>query len=340
MVGVGALGVFMAVGIGVLASYSRSHLFWLVVNILIYGYNDNAWRPNALQYYHIRAKWYAETLCGENSTSGILDKVWASSLCTPRSLTPTEIYSKIGRNATYGIPGGDPPILIIRKLLTHREADTLIREAKEQGVDAAPPAAVDTNNKKSYSMRSNTRVGVKYRASAQMPEWCIDNEEEAYCVQGKAKKLISQILRISPLQHETSNLQATAIGQQFSIHHDFSYHQVEFLFEEGPRTWTVLTYLTHPQETHGGSTTFPYLNIDVKPKKGDSIIWPNAYQSTLIKDYRLYHAGTMVTKGVKYTFNQNIRYGLAREEQEKSIFYGDMENAPVRRFAQWWRAIA
>eukprot|EP00466_Bigelowiella_natans_P020239 jgi/Bigna1/60056/fgenesh1_kg.8_\ len=76
----------------------------------------------------------------------------------------------------------------------------------------------------------------------------------------------------------------------------------------GPRTWTSLTYLTSQDETKGGFTAFPALNkLKIKPDKGDCIIWPNAYDGTLIKDYRTYHAGTKVKYGKKYTLNQNFR---------------------------------
>mmetsp|Transcript_12927 Transcript_12927/g.17974 ORF Transcript_12927/g.17974 Transcript_12927/m.17974 type:complete len:124 (-) Transcript_12927:292-663(-) len=109
----------------------------------------------------------------------------------------------------------------------------------------------------------------------------------------------------------------------------------------GPRTWTALTYLTSQDETKGGFTAFPALNnLKIKPDKGDCIIWPNAYDGTLIKDYRTFHAGTKVKYGKKYTFNQNFRMGFAREEQvtEWPYVYGDLDSAPVRIFAEWWRS--
>eukprot|EP00472_Partenskyella_glossopodia_P005547 CAMPEP_0197526510 /NCGR_PEP_ID=MMETSP1318-20131121/17994_1 /TAXON_ID=552666 /ORGANISM="Partenskyella glossopodia, Strain RCC365" /LENGTH=233 /DNA_ID=CAMNT_0043080689 /DNA_START=283 /DNA_END=981 /DNA_ORIENTATION=- len=233
--------------------------------------------------------------------------------------------------------------MVLEGFLTDAECDSLKNYAIELGVDLdSSRASVDTNSKKNLKTRSNTRVGGA-RCNREPAHWFKDDPLHPLAILFNAREKLAKVLQTSPLNQETYNFQRTAIRQEFKQHHDFSYHNVEFLFEEGPRTWTALTYLVHPNEFQGGATEFPYVNLAVKPNKGSLVLWPNAHDGTLIKDFRTIHAGAIVHSGAKYTFNQNFRRGLAREEQfqeqrdnEWPYIYGDMESAPIRQFASSW----
>eukprot|EP00470_Lotharella_oceanica_P009024 CAMPEP_0170199950 /NCGR_PEP_ID=MMETSP0040_2-20121228/69616_1 /TAXON_ID=641309 /ORGANISM="Lotharella oceanica, Strain CCMP622" /LENGTH=301 /DNA_ID=CAMNT_0010450111 /DNA_START=39 /DNA_END=944 /DNA_ORIENTATION=+ len=301
--------------------------------MLVYGYNGYDFEFNRLGDYDEKAQWYGSTLC--DPQDGLLRKIGLSSTCVPFVLSPEEIQEKLSLNASWALASQDPPILLIRQFLTLQECDRLVQLAREKGVDEDTAlAAVDTNAKVDLKTRSNTRVGGPRPPHEQQSWWSPLTYEY---ILWSARKRLATILQTSPLTQETHNLQCTARHQQFAMHHDFSYHQVEFLFEEGPRTWTGLTYLSDAKDTKGGYTEFPLLKLKLKPEKGDIVLWPNAYHGTLIKDFRLFHAGTEVLSGRKYTYNQNFRAGRAREEQYGDVAwpYGDAESAPIRQFAEW-----
>jgi len=330
----------------------KSHLLWLLLNVLIYGYNDLQANRLGLEAAHAKARWYADRVCrpvfldgrGGGGGGGIFDYLGAG--CIPKAMTPAQIEESLHLNASYAVRGGDPPIMVVRGLLSEKECDVMIEFARELGVDtAAAVANVDTNEKKDTSIRSNTRVGGRRPPLVREDWW--DPDDPLTILHG-VRETLAKILRTTPRHQESANLQATARGQHFARHHDFSYHQVEFLFEEGPRTWTSLTYLSGPKDNEGGTTAFPSLEggLQIKPGKGDAIIWPNAYDGTLIKDFRTFHAGTPVSHGVKYTLNNNFRAGHAREEQRNDDLaplainiYGEFDDAPIRRFAEWWRTV-
>ena len=73
---------------------------------------------------------------------------------------------------------------------------------------------------------------------------------------------------------------------------------------------TALAYLNEVKE--GGQTGFPKLNIEVKPKKGDCLVFHNTLRdSTDIHPYSL-HAGKPVISGEKWAvnlwFRERLRY--------------------------------
>lgn len=57
----------------------------------------------------------------------------------------------------------------------------------------------------------------------------------------------------------------------------------------------------------GGETSFPNLNIAVKPKKGKALLWPSTLDANPeIQDPRTFHEAKAVIKGVKYAANSWI----------------------------------
>jgi prolyl 4-hydroxylase len=97
------------------------------------------------------------------------------------------------------------------------------------------------------------------------------------------------------------------INQEYRPHYDGWDHvydnekNVRCLKSGGQRILTVLCYLNNVEQ--GGSTSFPKLNIDIKPEKGKLVIFENVYTNTNIKHELSLHAGTPVIKGEKYAFN-------------------------------------
>uniref|UniRef100_T1GCC6 procollagen-proline 4-dioxygenase n=2 Tax=Eukaryota TaxID=2759 RepID=T1GCC6_MEGSC len=68
--------------------------------------------------------------------------------------------------------------------------------------------------------------------------------------------------------------------------------------EEGDRISTAMFYASDVE--FGGSTAFPKLRLNVKPRKGSMVFWYNLHTSGK-KDFRSLHAGCPVIKGSKWS---------------------------------------
>ena len=107
------------------------------------------------------------------------------------------------------------------------------------------------------------------------------------------------------------------MGQHYRTHHDMGVQDNDKPC--GPRILTFFLYLSDVEE--GGETSFPFLNISVKPKKGRALLWPSTLDSDPTKmDPRTRHEAKPVIKGRKYAANYWIhlynfmithRYGCA-----------------------------
>jgi prolyl 4-hydroxylase len=66
-------------------------------------------------------------------------------------------------------------------------------------------------------------------------------------------------------------------GQYYKPHHDYFQPNSSYWDREinrgGQRTWTAFLYLNDVKE--GGTTNFPYIDIEVKPKAGRMVLWMN-----------------------------------------------------------------
>ena len=69
----------------------------------------------------------------------------------------------------------------------------------------------------------------------------------------------------------------------------------ELLKNGGQRIVSILCYLNDVPE--GGETTFPFINLDVKPIKGSAVMWYNADLEGNL-DATSLHAGKPVLQGL------------------------------------------
>jgi prolyl 4-hydroxylase len=78
----------------------------------------------------------------------------------------------------------------------------------------------------------------------------------------------------------------------------------------GQRMITALIYLNDVED--GGATYFPKLNISIKPKKGNVLIFHNTIEDTVSIHPNSLHAGMPVKSGEKWAanlwFRENLRY--------------------------------
>jgi prolyl 4-hydroxylase len=106
-------------------------------------------------------------------------------------------------------------------------------------------------------------------------------------------------------------------GQFFRVHHDAGTLQETDQGQEtvidnarDTRLFTLFVYLTTHND--GGKTVFPALNLEITPKKGKAIMWPN-YTEDGEPDIKTKHEGQTVGQDPKYGINIWL---LARGHQE------------------------
>ena len=112
---------------------------------------------------------------------------------------------------------------------------------------------------------------------------------------------IANLLGIDRSWGEPLQGQLYQVGQEFKDHVDFFYidqpYWEEYASHGGQRTWTAMIYLS--DEIRGGSTRFPLLDFEVKPRLGRILIWNNMAADGSPNGWTN-HAGQPVEEGVKY----------------------------------------
>lgn len=85
-------------------------------------------------------------------------------------------------------------------------------------------------------------------------------------------------------------------GQTFRLHHDQEKPTPRSL--PGPRVYAMYVFLTDGVE--GGETSFPALNLSIKPRRGRAFLWPHVRDDDLqTPDERTRHEGSVVRHGMK-----------------------------------------
>lgn len=108
------------------------------------------------------------------------------------------------------------------------------------------------------------------------------------------------------------------LNQKYNVHHD--YGEEDILLPCGPRILTFFLYLSGNSSNlfsihyvtqlsfldveEGGETSFPLLNVNVKPKKGRAVLWPSTLDSNPeLVNPRTVHEAKPVIKGTKFAAN-------------------------------------
>src|SRR5690606_22182215 len=115
------------------------------------------------------------------------------------------------------------------------------------------------------------------------------------------EKRISKVTLMSEENGENLHIIHYDVGGEFKPHHDYfnlltSGGVVNFR-RGGQRVASFLMYLNTPQE--GGETIFPKINITVKPKKGDALLFFDCCPDGRT-DPLTFHGGLPVLKGEKW----------------------------------------
>lgn len=107
------------------------------------------------------------------------------------------------------------------------------------------------------------------------------------------------------------------IGQEFKQHFDAFPSDKDTVANYGNRTFTAMIYLNNVEE--GGFTSFPNINISLKPEAGKLVIWQNTLNSEIIKESS--HVGEPVVKGEKFILTKWFRekeWPIYRKEKNEA----------------------
>jgi prolyl 4-hydroxylase len=186
----------------------------------------------------------------------------------------------------------EPRVVVFGNLLSHEECDALIKLAGER---LARSETVVTSTGASEVNTARTSEGMFF-----------DRGENELCrrIEARLAKLVNwpvengeglQILRYRP-------------GAEYKPHYDyFDPNQAgtpTILKRGGQRVGTIVIYLNTPER--GGATTFPDVNVEVAPVKGNAVFfsYDRAHPST-----RTLHGGAPVTAGEKWVATKWMREG-------------------------------
>jgi prolyl 4-hydroxylase len=107
------------------------------------------------------------------------------------------------------------------------------------------------------------------------------------------------------------------IGRYLDLHHDYPYFPDKINYYshgDNDRVGTGILYLNDDYE--GGTTYFPKLGVDVKPKKGSLLYFKQSYDEAT--NWSTIHESTKITKGTKWIascfFSENERIGFTDRE--------------------------
>lgn len=216
-----------------------------------------------------------------------------------RELTPEQMEStfmtgkdKYGEVTVHSRPGKAeddtdkfPWVITIQDFLTDEECNHLIEQGTTRGFEPSTEVGTEGDGSESEQYISD------YRTSTNA--WCID-ECFSHLTTQRVLEKIAIATGIPSENNEDLQLLHYEPGEYYKSHHDYLGHL--------PRALTVFLYLADVEE--GGGTRFNDLGIDIQPKKGTVLIWPNVLnEDPSSMDIMTHHEALPVLKGKKYGAN-------------------------------------
>jgi len=133
--------------------------------------------------------------------------------------------------------------------------------------------------------------------------WCISRQCYMSNIVQRINRRITSITGVPQENFEYHQVLRYQPGQYYRYHHDFIVDHNSLPI--GPRVYTFFMYLSDVEK--GGETSFPGLNIKVRPKAGRAVIWPSVIsKSPFAMDHRTGHEALPVIEGIKYAVNSWI----------------------------------
>ena len=193
-----------------------------------------------------------------------------------------DVAKKIPKNMYKNLD--HPEIYHIENLLTRNQRLKLIEIASNKLGNSQLVGGTYNNmirnSKQSWIKKNDPLIKDIYKELAKLLNTSVENAEDM------------QIVRYLP-------------GEYFKAHNDACCDDNEickkFIKNGGQRKYTVLVYLN--DEFTDGETYFRNLDLKIKPKPGDAIVFSSIYPDTSKCDPKSIHEGLPVTTGTKWIAN-------------------------------------
>ena len=183
-----------------------------------------------------------------------------------------------------------PDLMVFENFLSPAECDELIACATQQ----LRPAKVvsDTSIETiTHSARTNSSTFLKRGQTRIIAD---------------IERRISELTNTPVENGESLQVLCYEVGQEYKQHHDYFRPSREVtplhLKRGGQRIATFLMYLNTPES--GGETRFPDVGVSIRARQGNALLFR---YPTPTPDTKTLHAGTPVTKGVKWAATKWIR---------------------------------
>jgi len=221
--------------------------------------------------------WLHDQMSKQKSESGVLWKI-------------NESYSLDGAKVKMLSPRG---VYLIEGFLTAREADALVETYNmESDHDKKPGIGCPVLRHDCYNPQFLTYPGEHCELRHATSKWFPDEEQGVPPV----KQKLELLTRVPRKFQEHLQMSKYEPGDFFSAHFDDDacHDQLPGVSEkckmEDRRMLTVLTYLTDHTEGSGGATYFPDLDIRIKGKKGDAVLFMPVYLDGTLNPHMM-HVG-------------------------------------------------
>ena len=190
----------------------------------------------------------------------------------------------------------DPIVYVVTDFINEHECDAFISAARGK---LKPSTVISDEKFISHQARTSENCWLEH-----------DSNEVVHEVSKRLSILVQMPIRNA----EQYQIVYYGPGSEYKPHFD----SFDINTKEGKKNWepggqrilTVLAYLNDVEE--GGGTGFPNLDFEVKPKKGDVLVFHNTLKDSTEIHPNSLHAGLPVVSGEKWAINlwfrERIRY--------------------------------
>ena len=188
------------------------------------------------------------------------------------------------------VPNDAPWVVTIDNFVTTEEMHTLLEHANVYGYERSTDG-LDEDEDGSWEA-GETEERTSYEAWCGKRHGCVDDP-----IVLRVMDRLEEAVDIPQSHSDRLQLLRYEVGQFYRVHQD--YHSYQAFSQTGARVLTALMYLSDVEE--GGETRFPYLDVNIQPKKGRVLIWSNVLDGQPDEEALLArHEALPVVRGEKY----------------------------------------
>jgi prolyl 4-hydroxylase len=187
-----------------------------------------------------------------------------------------------------------PRIVLFENVLSNRECEELIKLANKK---LAPSKVVDQDSLQGESV-------LHYARTSSSTHFMLNQ----HTMIGNIENRLAKLVNWPAIKSEGMQVLRYEFGQEYKPHNDWfdpsKISSEAHLNTGGQRVGTIILYLSDVKQ--GGSTVFPRLGLQVRPKKGSALFFANV-TDTGMPDVQTLHGGMPVISGTKFIATKWLR---------------------------------